>query len=131
METLVQDLRHALRGLGKRPGFTALAVIVVAPGIGTVTAMFSVLDTLLIRALPYEGADRIVTIWEENAESGIERDDVAPGNFLDWREQARSFEEIAALAPSSLDLTGKERPEVLFGASVTEGFFRALGTPAR
>jgi putative ABC transport system permease protein len=128
METLVQDLRQALRGLGRRPGFTALAVIVVALGIGTVTAMFSVLDTLLIRALPYEGADRIVTIWEENAESGIERDDVAPGNFLDWREQARSFEQIAALAPSSLDLTGNERPEVLFGASVTEGFFRTLGT---
>lgn len=130
METLVQDLRHSLRGLGKRPGFTALAVLVVALGIGAATAMFSVLDTLLLRALPYEGADRIVTIFEENAESGLERDDVAPGNFFDWREQAKSFEEIAALVPTSLDLTGKERPEVLFGAAVTEGLFEALGTRA-
>lgn len=128
METLVKDVRLALRGLRKRPGFTVLAVLVIALGIGPMTAMFSVLDTLLIRALPYDGADRIVTIWEENGESGIERDDVAPANFLDWREQARSFEEIAALAPSSLDLTGEERPEVVFGAAVTEGFFRALGT---
>lgn len=130
METLARDVRHSLRALGKRPGFTALAVLVVALGIGAATAMFSVLDTLLIRALPYDGADRIVTIWEENAESGLERDDVAPGNFLDWREQAKSFERLAALAPSSLDLTGEERPEVLFGAAVTEGFFEAMGTRA-
>lgn len=128
MESLGKDFRHAFRGLWKRPGFSLLAVLVIALGIGPVTAMFSVLDTLLIRALPYEGADRIVTIWEDNQESGIERDDVAPANFLDWREQAESFEEIAALAPASLDLTGEERPEVLFGAVVTEGFFQALGT---
>lgn len=130
MGILLQDLRHALRGWVRRPALAALAVTVVALGVGAATAMFSVLDTLLLRALPYEGAERIVTIWEENAESGIERDDVAPGNFLDWREQADSFEAIAALDPRSLDLTGTERPEVLFSARVTEGFFQALGTRA-
>lgn len=130
MATFLQDLRHALRGLLQRPAFALLAVAVVALGIGAATAMFGVLDTLLIRSLPYDDADRIVTVWEENAKSGIERDDVAPANFFDWREQAHSFEAIAALDPWSLDLTGGEHPEVVFASRVTEGFFQALGTRA-
>ncbi|MEM9557515.1 MAG: ABC transporter permease [Acidobacteriota bacterium] len=128
MESLVRDVRQTLRRLAKRPGFTLLAVIVVALGVGAATGIFSVLDTLLFRALPYEGGDRIVTIWEENAEAGIERDDVAPANFFDWREQARSFENIAALAPAILDFTTENRAEILFGSIVTEGFFQVMGT---
>ncbi len=128
MENIVRDVRHTLRRLGKQPGFTLLAVIVVALGVGPATGIFSVLDTLLIRALPYAGGDRIITIWEEDTKSGIERDDVAPANFFDWRERASSFEEIAALAPTILDFTTENRTEVLFGSVVTEGFFEVMGT---
>lgn len=129
IDTLLQDLRFSLRQLVARPGFTLVAVAVVALGIGAATAIFSVLDTLVIRALPYVDAERIVTLWERNLETGVERDDVAPGNFYDWREQAASFETMAAIDPYSLDLTGRERPEVLFAGRVTEGFFEALAMP--
>jgi len=128
MESFAQDVKYALRQLTVRPTFTIVAVAVLAIGIGAATAIFSVLDTLVIRALPYEDADRIVTVWDHNLETGVERDDVAPGNFLDWKDQAESFEALGALEPYSLDLTGPERPEVVFAARVTEGFFEALGT---
>ncbi len=127
MDELIHDLKFSARQLLGRPGFTLVAVIVIALGIGAASAIFSVLDTLVIRALPYPEADRIVTIWENNRESGLERDDVAPANFLDWREQAESFETIAALVPYSLDLTGEERPEVIVSAQVSEGFFDVFG----
>lgn len=130
MQDLAFDLRYALRGLLRRPGFAAVAVVVVGLGIGAATAIFSMLDTLVIRALPYEDPERIVTIWESGEEAGVERGDVAPGDFFDWRRRATSFEAIAALDPYSLDLTGGERPEVIFGARVTEGFFEAFGTRA-
>ena len=128
MDELTHDLRYALRQIARRPGFSLLAIFVVALGIGAATTIFSVLDTLVIRSLPYEDSDRIVTIWESNGETGVERDDVAPANFLDWRQQAESFEHLAALDPHSLDFTGGERPEVIFAANVSEGFFDALGT---
>lgn len=128
METLVRDVYRTLRRLRRRPGFTIMAVVVVALGVGAAAAIFSVLDTLLIRALPYEGGDRIVTIWEENAGEGIARDDVAPANFFDWREQTTSFETIAALAPTILDFTTENRAEILFGSVVTDGFFEVMGT---
>ncbi len=126
----IYDLQTATRSLARSPGFTLLAVLVVALGIGASTTIFSILDTLLLRALPYAGAERIVTVWENNPVSGIEKDDVAPGNFFDWRDQAESFEGLAALDPYSYDLTGVERPEVLFAARVTEGFFDIMGTSA-
>jgi len=129
MGSLLQDLRFSLRQLIARPGFTIVAITVLALGIGAATAIFSVLDTLVIRALPYDDAGRIVTVWERNVDAGTERDDVAPGNFYDWRDQASSFSALAAVDPYSLDLTGEERPEVVFAARVTEGFFDALGMP--
>ncbi len=128
MGDLLYDLKHSFRQVVRRPGFSLLVILVVAMGVGTVTTIFSVLDTLVIRSLPYEDPHRIVTIWENNVESGLERDDVAPANFLDWRDQATSFEHMAALEPNSLDLAGDERPEVIFAANVSENFFEALGT---
>lgn len=128
MESFLQDAKYALRQLRMRPTFTFVAIAVLALGIGAATAIFSVLDTLVIRALPYEEADRIVTVWKNDLEAGVERDDVAPADFFDWKEQAESFQALGALDPYSLDLTGRERPEVVYGARVTEGFFEALGT---
>jgi putative ABC transport system permease protein len=130
MEDFLYDVRHSARQIVRRPGFSLLAILVVALGIGSATAIFSVFDTLVIRALPYADANRIVTIWQTEAETGLEKSDVAPANFLDWREQAESFEHLAALDPHSMDLTSDERPEVLFSARISEGFFEAFGTGA-
>jgi len=128
MDSLLQDLRFSLRQFASRPGFALVVVAVLAIAIGAATAIFSVFDTLVLRALPYEGADRIVTLWEHGPDRGSERDEVAPGNFYDWRDAARSFEVLAAFDPYSLDLTGEGRPEVVFAARVTRGFFDAFGT---
>jgi putative ABC transport system permease protein len=122
----VHDLRHGLRMLRKSPAFTLSAVGILAVGLGGTVAIVALLDTLLIRPLPYADPDRVVTLWQRPVASAA-REDVAPANFLDWRERARSFERIAAAIPYSRDYTGGNEPEVFFGAQVTEGFFEAFG----
>lgn len=129
MDDFIYDVKHSGRQVVRRPGFALLATAVVAVGIGAATSIFSVFDTLVLRPLPYEQSERIVTLWQMDDAAGLDRSDVAPANFLDWREQARSFEHIAALDPYSLDLTGGERPEVLFAARVSRGFFETFGSP--
>jgi putative ABC transport system permease protein len=121
------DLRVAFRQLVTRPGFTAIAVITLALGIGATTTIFSVVDHLMLRDLPFPDADRVVTLWQANAREGIPRDDVAPGNYFDWKERATSFAAMGAVEPYSFDLTGEDRPEVVLANLVTEGFFEALG----
>ncbi|MBI4477028.1 MAG: ABC transporter permease [Acidobacteria bacterium] len=128
---LFQDLRHGLRLIRKHAGFTVVAVAVLAIGIGANTAIFSIVDTLLFRPLAYEHADRIVTIFQRNLNAGGAKDDVAPANFLDWRERSRSFEVMAASDPYSFDYTGGSEPESLFAMLVTEGFFEAAGARPR
>jgi putative ABC transport system permease protein len=126
---LVHDIRHGVRMLSKAPSFTLSAVFILALGIGGTVAIVAVLDTLLYRPLPYQEADRIVTIWQRNTNRPADRDDVAPANFLDWRDRSRSFSAIAGMIPHSRDSTGGTEPQVLFGAQVTEGFFEAIGMP--
>ena len=93
--------------------------------------MFSVVDTLLLRDLPYRDADRIATIWLTNREHPEERDGVAPGVFLDWRNRSKSFESIAAAGSLRASTTWTDSvPMTLIGGSVTEGFFEALGVTA-
>jgi putative ABC transport system permease protein len=121
------DLRVALRQLASRPGFTAIAVLTLALGIGATTTIFSVVDHLILRDLPFPDSERVVTIWQTNAREGIARDDVAPANYLDWKERSASFTAMGAAEPYSLDLTGDGRPEVVLTNLVTEGFFEALG----
>ena len=106
---------------------SALAVIVLALGIGGTVAVFSVVDTLLLRDLPYRDADRVATVWLTNREHPEERDGVAPGAFLDWRTRSRAFETIAAEDPFSFDYLNGPEPVTLIGGLVTEGFFDALG----
>ena len=127
MNDLMQDLRYAIRRLANRPGFTAVAVLTLALGIGVTTAMFSVVDHLMLRNLPFSESDRVVTVWQDNRREGISRGDVAPGNFLDWRERSHVFAALGAAEPYSMDLTGDGRPENIFSALVTESFFDALG----
>jgi len=121
------DLRVALRQLFTRPGFTAIAVVTLALGIGATTTIFSVVDHLMLRDLPFPAADQVVTLWQTNAREGIPRDDVAPGNYLDWKERAGTFAAMGAVEPYSFDLTGDGRPEVVLANLVTDGFFDALG----
>ena len=124
---LVHDVRHALRLLAAAPGFTLTAVAILAIGLGGTLAIAALLDTLWLRGLPYQDADHVVTVWQRGADG--ERSDVAPANFLDWRERSRSFSTLAAVVPYSYDFTGAGEPEVAFGAQVTEGFFEAIGIP--
>ncbi len=125
---VVHDVRHGLRMLGKTPTFTAAAVLTLALGIGATVSIVTLLDTLYFRALPYVEPERVVTLWQ-HPQTG-EHDDVAPANFIDWRERSRSFEKLAAAIPYSYDYTGGGEPELFFGARVTEGFWDALGVKA-
>ena len=128
---MLQDFRYALRALRASPGFTGIAVLTLALGIGPTTAIFSVIDTLLLRPLPYPEADRIVTIWQNNIREGSPRDEVAPGNFFDWRERSAAFTQMAAADPYAYSLmTPDGRPETVFATQVTEGFFDILGLEA-
>lgn len=130
MQTLLQDLRYGARMLLKQPGFTLTAVITLSLGIGATTAIFSVINGVLLRPLPYPEPERIVTLWEHNAKDGIARDDVSPANFLDWRDRSRSFESLAFANPYSLDYQGATEPETWQAALVSDGFFNALGVNA-
>jgi hypothetical protein len=89
---LVHDLRHGARVLRRQPAFVAAVVAVLALGIGSATAVFSLVDALLLRPLHYPEVDRLMTLWESNPTLGEAKDDVAPGDFLDWKERNRSFE---------------------------------------
>jgi putative ABC transport system permease protein len=125
----LRDARHGLRLLRRHLGFTAAAVLIVAVGIGANTTIFSAVDALLLRDPPYPDAERIVMLWQRDlsAASKRARDDVAPANFLDWRERARTFDVMAAADPYSYDLQGAGEPEVLYAVRVTEGFFDVFG----
>jgi hypothetical protein len=91
MQMLLKDLRFGMRSLLKRRGFTIVAVITLALGIGATTAIFSVVNGLLLRPLPYRDDQRLVMLGQSNRQTGVAREGVSPANFLDWREQARSF----------------------------------------
>jgi putative ABC transport system permease protein len=128
METLIKDIRYGLRGLLKRPGFTAVALITLALGIGANTAIFSLINAVLIRPLPFHQPDRLVWTWG-NIRNGGNRASVSPLDYLDYRHQQRTFEQFAAMTsfPISANLTGSGEPQRLSGAGVTGNFFQALG----
>ena len=127
MSNLRRDARYGLRLLVRRPGFTAVAVITLALGIGANAAIFTVANTLLLKPLPYVDAEQVVLVTENNLPRGWTSFSVAPPNFLDWRDQAKSFERIAAWGGRSYNYTGGETPERLRGLVGTEGFLEMLG----
>ena len=130
LEQGLQDVRYVLRVLRRNPGFTATTVLTLTLAISATTATFSVVDAVLFQPPSFPGPDRLVTLWETDPEDGNRPTGVASANFLDWREQAMSFEGVAALDPWTVDLTGGDTPEVLYGWRVTEGFFETLGAGA-
>jgi len=127
METLLQDIRYGIRGLIKNPGFALIAVVTLALGIGANTAIFSVVNAVLLRPLPYKDVDRILTVWETNIRSGKKEDGASPANFLDWRDQNKAFEQLATAEPYGHTLTGSTDPERFRSWLVSEGFFDILG----
>jgi putative ABC transport system permease protein len=127
VETLWQDLRFGLRTLRKSPGFTAVAVLTLALGIGANTAIFTVVNGILLKPLPYPQPDRLVMLWERELSDGS-LGSVAPANFFDWREQNHSFDKIAAIDPyPDFILNGSGEPQRLTGAAVSSDFFSLLG----
>ena len=124
---LVQDVRYAVRILLRTPSFTFVVVLTLALGIAANTAIFSVVNGVLLRDLPFPDSDHIVTLWENNAVDGLERDDVSPANFLDWRDRQQSFEVLAFANPYSLDYLAGGEPVTFRAAMVSRGFFEVLG----
>jgi putative ABC transport system permease protein len=127
MDKLWQDLRFSLRTLLKRPGFTVVAMLTLGLGIGANTAIFTVVNGVLLRPLPYPEPDRLVQVHDIDARQNISESNVSPANFADWRDQNRVFESIAAYRTSGFDLTAADPPERLPGAAVSASFFSVLG----
>jgi predicted permease len=121
METWLQNLRYTLRALRKSPGFTAVAVITLALGIGANTAIFSVVNAVLLRPLPYKDDSRLVVILNKG------RNPVAPANFIDWRSQTQVFSHMGAAEYWTPNLTGTDNPEKLWALHVSPDIFPMLG----
>src|SRR4029079_10701812 len=127
MRTFFQDVRFGLRTLLRKPGFTAAAVIALALGIGANTAIFSVVNGILLRPLPYPQQDRIMMIFEENARQNKTRGPFSSPDFSDLKARNRSFEKVAAYSNIGFTLIDDNGAESLNGAAVSAEFFDVLG----
>lgn len=125
---MLHDLRYAIRTLVRAPGFTLSAILAIALGIGANAAVFSVVQAVLLRPLPYAQPDRLVQIWETNPAQGIERGDVGPGSYVAWRDRARTLTRVGIyLTPREWLLTSGGEAEPIRGAQVTPSVFDVLG----
>ena len=130
LDDLAQDLRIGARVLRRSPGLTAVSVITLTVGIAAATTIFSVVDGVLLKPLPYENSGRLVTVRQQSVSDGA-LDDAAPGNFLDWRERTRTLEQLSAADPYSMDHRTDEGMTSLPMWLVSNEFFALVGTPAR
>jgi putative ABC transport system permease protein len=125
---MFQDLRYAARVLRKAPLFTAVAIVTLALGVGANTAIFTVVNALLLKPLPYGHADRLVTVWQDMRARGGPADEWAtPGNYADWRGERALFEEIAVIGGWRPTLIGSAEPEPIAGEQVSHEYFSVLG----
>jgi putative ABC transport system permease protein len=132
MNTFIQDVRFALRLLAKSPGLTAVAALALALGIGANSALFSVVNKVLLSPLPFKDPERLVMIWSTAIENKIDQSSVSGPDFIDWRKQNQSFEDLAAMSSGNrFNLTGRGEPIVVKGAYVTPSFFGVFGMRAR
>jgi predicted permease len=129
LENLVQDVRYGGRVLRAFPGFTTVAILTLALGIGANAAIFSVVDAILLRPLPYPEPNRLVRVWESAPSKGYFRNVVNPINFLDWREHSRSFESMAAILDLMTNLSSNGQPVAVHGLQVSSPFFSILRIP--
>src|SRR4051812_46238439 len=127
MDSLLQDIRYALRVCVRTPGFTIVAVLALALGIGANTAIFTIVNAVLLERLPFRDPSRIVVLWEENARRPGRSNVLGPSQFLRWGDRATSFEHMAAFVDTRANLTGGGDPEEVIVQNVTEDFFPILG----
>src|SRR5262245_24274765 len=127
MDSLVSDVRYGLRLLRKSPGFAFVTILTLALGIGANTAIYSVVDAVLVRPLPYSDPDRLVMVWEDASDISFPRNTPAPGNYASWKELNRVFTDVAATRGASAILTLDGPPEQILGRRVTANFFSVLG----
>jgi putative ABC transport system permease protein len=130
MDTFLQDLRYALRLLASAPGFTTVAVLALAIGIGANTAIFTIVNAALIERLPFKDPERLVALWEESARRPGRSNTVGPANYIRWRERATLFQEMSAFADTRTVLTGSGEPEELTAQLAMGPLFSVLGVPA-
>src|SRR5262245_50464032 len=128
IDSLVQDIRYAFRTLFKNPGFTVVAVLALALGIGANSAIFSVVNAVLLRPLPFPAPERVMTVWENNLKRGWHEDVTTPADFLDWQEQTHVFETMAAHMNRGFNLRSGEEAQRVRGSVVSAGFFKVPGT---
>ena len=127
MNTFIQDVRYGLRGLWRQPAFTLVAVLSLALGIGANTAIFSLVNAVLFKPLPFREAERLVMLWENQTLIGASGDNVTPANYVDWKTQNQVLEDVAALTWQSFNLTGDGEPERISAYGATANFFPLLG----
>lgn len=130
LENLSQDIHYGLRMLLAKPSFTIIAILALALGIGATSAIFSLVNTVVLKPLPFEDQEKLVLIWETDKASGNDQMEVSYQNFLDWRKQNRVFDQIAIIPSVNFDwaLKGKEEPQQVTGIFVSANFFSLLGT---
>jgi putative ABC transport system permease protein len=126
MHAFRQDIKYALRVLARQPGVTLVAVLTLALGIGANSAIFSAVNAVLLRPLPYDEPDRLVMLWEKRPAEGVMDNVVSPADFADWTKMATSFDSMAAMTVVPADLTGVGEPVRLFVGAVTTKFFDVL-----
>ena len=127
MRAVGTDVRHGLRLIRRYPASAAIAILTLALGIGANAAIFSVVDAVLLRSLPYPEPDRLVMVWEKRIKENVLTNPVSPADFLDWRKQNDVFENMAALADTSTSVTGDGEPVVVEAGAVSWAFFDVLG----
>ncbi|MDQ3917787.1 MAG: ABC transporter permease [Acidobacteriota bacterium] len=126
VESLSRNLRYAVRALRRSPGFTAVAVLTLALGIGATTAIFSIVYATLFETLPYPKPEQLVMVWSSVNQK---RNSVSPGDYLEWKRRAASFQYLEAWTGATFNVATDERPEQVQAALMTPGFFRMTGTP--
>ncbi|HET9704883.1 MAG TPA: ABC transporter permease [Vicinamibacterales bacterium] len=131
MDNLLQDIRYGIRTLARQPGFAATAILTLALGIGATTAIFSVVNAVVLRPMPFEDPDRIVVVVNRNLKTGTVNQTVSGPDFRDWREQAKSFDVLAYWAGGEGAATIDNVSDYAFAAVVTPGYFRVFGATAR
>ena len=127
MDSLLRDLKFSVRSLLKRPALTVIAITTLAVGIGANSAIFSTINSLLLRPLPFPDPDRIVALWDKVPSRGVERNEVTIANYLDWRAQNKTFEQLGIYRWWSTNLTGSDSPERVQGFQVTPNFLDIVG----
>lgn len=127
MEGFQQDVRHSIRGLARDRGFSAVALLALALGIGATTAIFSAVDAVLLRPFPYEDPEELMVVWERNTARGLPLMFASPPNYADWRRLNRAFVELGAFAPGAFFIGGEEEPARVDGARVTASLLSLLG----